>query len=260
VKRGVNSKMDMPGVWMTASSNLSLGEKDVHVWRSNLDLPTARLQVLEQLLSREEKMKAERFYRDRDRRRYAAAHGILKSIIALYLGMEASWVRFQYGRNGKPVLVNEFANTGICFNISHSEGIALFALSRGRQIGVDIETVREIPEISQIASHFFSTRENEALNRIPKGKRLQAFFRCWTVKEAFIKAIGEGLRFPLDSFSVSIDPDEPAELFEVGGDTNEASRWAVETLLPEYGASGAVVVRGKKLRVRRIEWPSESEW
>ncbi len=151
-------------------------------------------------------------------------------------------LRFSYGRFQKPALMptREAPTPELQFNVSHAGGLVLIAVTRGCEVGVDIENVRELKDIDLIARRFFSVRENAALQQLPATHRPEAFFRCWTRKEAFIKASGEGLSRPLDSFDVALDG--PAALLRVDGD--DASRWTLHDVYPAPGYTGAVAVLG----------------
>jgi len=138
--------------------------------------------------------------------------------------------------------------------LSQSDGLALYAFTRDREIGVDIEHIRDISEMEQIAEQFFSARENAVFRTLPKSKKKEAFFNCWTRKEAFIKAIGEGLSWPLDSFDVSLIPGEPARLLKIEGDSKAASRWSIQDLKPAFGFAAAFAVKGRSGRVHCWQW------
>jgi len=186
--------------------DIELPADEIHVWYACLEQPVSRFQRLKQLLSPDESMRAERFHFEEDRKRFIACHGILRTILGRYLNVDPSRLQFCNGKNGKPSLVDTLGSESIRFNSSKSNGVALFAFTRGREIGVDIEHIRDIPEMEQIAERFFSVKENAAFHTLPQSKKKEAFFNCWTRKEAFIKAIGEGLYCHLDKFDVSLAP------------------------------------------------------
>jgi 4'-phosphopantetheinyl transferase len=241
-------------LWKIPQSKLTLAEKDIHVWRADLDLPIIGFQKLYQTLSVDEKKRAERFYFEKDRRRFIAGRGTLRTILGCYLNVEPSRLQFCYGKNGKPHLADTFGNAVIHFNISQSEGLALYAFSRGYEIGVDIERIRDIPEMDQIAERFFSEGENSIFRALPESKKKEAFFNCWVRKEAFIKAKGDGLGFGLDHFEVSLAPGEPAALLSTTGDPIEASRWSLRELdlWPTFIA--ALAVEGHDCQLKCYEW------
>jgi 4'-phosphopantetheinyl transferase len=225
-------------------SGLTLAEEDIHIWRANLDLPIMGLQKLYHTLSINERVRAERFHFEKDRKRFIAGRGILRTILSCYLSVEPSRLHFCYGKNGKPALADTFGKGAILFNMSDSEGLALYAFTRDHEIGVDIEHIRDIPEMEQIAKQFFSARENAVFRSLPESKKREAFFNCWTRKEAFIKAKGEGLRFGLDQFEVSLAPGKRAALLRTTGDPQEASRWLLRELDLGPGFAAALAVQG----------------
>lgn len=241
--------------WCPPPEILTLDSSEVHVWRASLDLPASRTQRLEQPLSLDEREKAERFYFQKDRKRFIVTRGLLRMILSLYLEIEPGQLRFDYDIYGKPTLARESGEAGLCFNLSHSHGIALYAVTRNREIGVDIERVRADVEIQQIAERFFSPQEYETLCALPSNMQAEAFFACWTRKEAYIKARGEGLAFPLNQFDVSLAPGEPAALLSTKGDPQEASRWSLHELDPGPGYVAALAVEGYGWRLKCWQWP-----
>jgi len=222
---------------------------EVHIWSAFLDRPTSEFYGW---LSTDEIQRAERFLFEKDRNRFIVCHGILRNILSGYLDIEP--VRFCRGKNDKPALVSRPDKDKLHFNLSHSEGIALYALTRNREIGVDIEYLRDIPEMEKLAERFFSPRENEVFQILSESRRQPAFFNCWTRKEAFIKATGDGLPFPLDRFDVSLVPDEPARLISIQGDAGAAARWSLYDLRPAAGYAAAFAMPGRTGEVRCREW------
>jgi 4'-phosphopantetheinyl transferase len=224
---------------------------EIHVWCASLDRPVSGFQ---RLLSEDERTRAERYHFEEDRRRFIVRRGILRTLLSGYLGIEPYQVKFCYGKNGKPGVPDIFGKTKVQFNLSRSEGLVLYAFTRNHEIGVDIEYVREIPGIGRIAKRFFSARENSIFQSLPESQKKEAFFNCWTRKEAFIKAIGDGLLHPLDSFDVSLVPGEPARLIGIKGDFREASRWSLRDLQPAVGFSAALAVKGPIEQVYYQQW------
>jgi 4'-phosphopantetheinyl transferase len=229
--------------WRRPPANIALRADEVHVWRAALDQPRERLDRLRGALAPDERERASRFHFERDRRRFAAARGLLREILSRYAGLPADALRFGYTSYGKPHLAEEWGG-GVRFNVSHSGELMLCAVGRGREVGVDIEQVRADVEHEEIAGRFFSEREVAALRALPVGLRREAFFLCWTRKEAYIKGIGEGLSLPLDSFDVSLAPGEPASLLAVRGDGRAAARWTLRALEPGPGYHAALVAEG----------------
>jgi 4'-phosphopantetheinyl transferase len=231
---------------------LTTGE--IHIWCVSLDQPLSRYLRLTQLLSMDERMTAERFHFEEDRKRFIVRRGILRTILGCYLSVEPSRLQFSYVKNGKPQIADIFGEGKISFNLSHSEGLAIYAFARERDIGVDIERIRDIPEMEQIAECFFSARENTAIRALPGNRKKEAFFTCWTRKEAFIKATGDGLSWPLDEFDVSSVPGEPARLLRIEGDSKAASQWFIQDLKPALGFAAAFAVKGRPGLVRCCQY------
>jgi 4'-phosphopantetheinyl transferase len=164
--------------------------------------------------------------------------------------MDPRHLQFNRGPHGKPVLATERGAEALCFNIAHSHDVALCAVARGRDIGVDVERVREDVDVDLIAERFFSQREIAALRSLAPARQLTAFFTCWVRKEAYLKARGDGLSMDLDSFSVSFSPGEPAALFDVQGHPEEALEWSLRELDFDSSYAAALAVRGGECQVR----------
>jgi 4'-phosphopantetheinyl transferase len=235
--------------WKTPTADLSLSKKDIHLWRADLSLPERSIQQLNQILSTDERVRAERFRFEKDWKRFIVGVGILRTILGRYIGVEPKELRFIHGKRGKPMLDDVFANGSIRFNMSHSEDLALYGFTRDREIGVDIEFLRDIPEMDQIAERFFSKKENVVFRSLPESKKKEVFFNCWTRKEAFIKATGDGLYRSLDEFDVSLLPGETTLIPRIGEDSKRASRWLIYDLEPALGFAAAFAVEKRKLQV-----------
>ena len=229
--------------WPDGPASPILGPEDIHVWRIALDLPAHTVRVLERELSVEERRRSERFAFDVDRSRFVAGHGALRTILAGYLGTVASAIRFRYNEFGKPSL-EEGEGPALRFNFSHSGSLALFAITRAREIGVDIERIAPSKSLEEIAERYFSQCEIAALRSLPVEQRHEAFFACWSRKEAYMKGRGLGLAIPLDSFDVSFAPGEAAALLEDRGAPEGDSVWAMVALEPAPGYSAALAVEG----------------
>ncbi len=234
--------------WPETPALPPLADGEVHVWRVPLDQPADHLEVLRRTLAADERQRAERFHFEKDRRHFVAGRGLLRTILGHYLGRDPGSLQFAYNPQGKPMLVGEGGS--LCFNLAHSHGLALFAVSRGRELGVDLERIR--PEFAgeQVARRFFSPREVAALRSLGGERRHEAFFVCWTRKEAYLKATGKGLSLPLDCFDVSLLPGEPAALLATRHDPSEVGRWSLRALSPALGYAGALVVEGSGWRLR----------
>jgi 4'-phosphopantetheinyl transferase len=220
--------MSAYNIWKIPPENLVLAENEVHVWFAELDKPEICVHQFEEILSIDERQKAGRFAFKRDRINFIIAHGVLRTIIGRYfLSVEPSKLKFCYGVRGKPYLSEKFANGELSFNQADSNGMVLYAFAKNREVGIDIEYMRPIADAQQIVDGSFSEYERIAYNSLPEGEKHGAFYKCWTRKEAFIKAIGEGLYFLLDRFDVSISPDRPAKIISINGKSNDASSWAL---------------------------------
>jgi 4'-phosphopantetheinyl transferase len=236
---------------------LLLGKSDIHVWRAALDLSPLRVQGLRQILTSDEQGRAERFCFQKDREHFIVARVLLRSILALYLDIEPGQLRFCYNPYGKPALSTQSGGQDLQFNLSHSHGLALFAVGRHREVGIDIERI--VPDLAgeQIAERFFSPGEVARLRALSKELQLAAFFSCWTRKEAYIKARGEGLSLALNQFEVSLAPGEPAALLRIDGNPQEAARWWLQDLNPGFGYAAALAAEGPKGRLKCWQWPEE---
>jgi 4'-phosphopantetheinyl transferase len=236
-----------------AAGRWSLPEEEVHVWQVRLDRPESALRRMSRLLSADETERAERFRVERVRHRFVLGRGVLRMILGRYAGRHPAHLRFRYGEHGKPALAD---GGDLCFNVSHSDSLALYAVARGREIGVDVERLRPLPRAERIAERFFSLPERAALRATPSERRLEAFYTCWTRKEAYIKARGDGLGHPLDRFAVSIAPGEPARLWAAGeADGGEIARWSLDAVPPAPGYVAALVARGSGWRLVSRSWP-----
>jgi 4'-phosphopantetheinyl transferase len=243
--------------WMPLPAAAPLGRGDVHLWYGTLDMGPLELARLAATLDDDEVRRAERFVMRCHGDRFVAARGLLRAVLGRYLGIEPPEVRFSYGARGKPELADELGS-GISFNLSHSHDMALLAVTRDREVGADIERVDERVEVESIASRFFSASENADLQTLPAELRRETFFRCWTRKEAYVKALGDGLAHPLHDFDVSLRPDEPARLRATRPDPEEAARWSLVDLTPATGYVGAVMVAGSTRCSDRSTRPSGS--
>jgi len=252
--------MDLDGRWEIPHSDLALPDDEVHVWRAALERSPDVVNRLAQTLLPDELTRAERFHFARDRRRFIVSHGVLRAVLCRYLRVDPRQVRFRYGARGKPHLAKEMGNDAFRFNLAHSHELAVYAFTRGREIGIDLEYVRPLAGAEEIADRFFSARENSEFCSLPESLKLEAFYNCWTRKEAYLKATGDGLSRALDTFDVSLLPGAPAALLRVEGDQAEAARWSLRTLAPGPGYVAALAVEGDGWRMVCWEWhvPDES--
>ena len=239
--------------WSSPAATPGLADREIHVWRASLSTDEPTLRRLEATLADQEKARAARFVFERDRDRYVAARGILRDLLGQYLRCAPQSVEFVYGPHGKPALAGAALRPAICFNLSHSHGLAVVAIGREQEVGIDVELIRAEFASEAIAKRYFSAKEIDELSRLPAELRTEGFFLCWTRKEAYIKAKGNGLQIPLDSFDVSLSPGRPATLSSV-----DEPRWGIESFVPsqisERRFAAAVVAEGKGWRTRYWEW------
>ncbi len=228
---------------------IELAEDEVQLWRVDLEAIRSHESSWQELLSSDETNRAARFHFAADRQRFIASRAWLRTILAAFLVAEPSELNFSYSKNEKPFLGSAHAESGITFNVSHSGGIALYAFARRRQIGVDVEQIRRDFDVESIAHRFFSASEQKQLAALPGSEKVDAFFRCWTRKEAYIKAIGEGLSLPLSQFDVSLKALETNALLATRPDSSEAERWMIREVPGGPGYSAALCVRGRGWRL-----------
>ncbi len=236
---------------MTAP-RLKLGAGTLDVWRASLDQPPEAVAGLESLLCDDERARAQAFHFDRDRLRFVAGRGILRSLLAGYIGVPPQKVGLRYGPYRKPRL----AGDGPWFNVSHSGPVALFAFSDGVEVGVDVELARTLPDGDRIAERFFSPAEVQRLRSLPADQKDAAFLACWTRKEAFVKARGDGLALPLDAFDVSFGPGRPCELLRTAWSAEEAGQWQLVDLSDPAGGYVAALAAhdvGWRVITRRLD-------
>ncbi len=236
---------------------MELRRDAVYVWRTVTEGPDFRLAALYDVLAPDERARADRFRFDGDRRRFTVARGVLRSILARYLDVEPAAIGFRYGVHGKPSLARAAAGRDVRFNLSHSHGLALHAFAIGREVGVDVERVRPGTDVMGVARHSFSPAEVEALTSLPPGQQREGFFNCWTRKEAFIKAHGEGIALGLSRFDVTLRPGEPAALLRFEGDPAEVARWSMCALDAGEGYKAALAVEGKGWDLKCWDYPDD---
>ncbi len=225
-----------------------LGGHDVHVWLASLDVEPADLSRLERSLSEEERQRAGRLRRAEAGMRFIAARGIVRHLLAAYLDEPPGSVRFAYGPMGQPRLADP-AEPDLRFNLSHSREILLLAVARGRAVGVDLEPVRPLSHRDAIERRVFSAEERQALEAVPADRRLEAFFGGWTRKEAFAKAVGDGMWATMGRIEVTFDPESAPRLVRLDGSREAATAWTLFDLKPAAGFVGAVAVEGRHLQL-----------
>lgn len=233
-------------MWQAAGQNITLGEKEVHVWKANLQIDFEQTETFWATLSIEEKARADRFRFKEHRLYFIASRGILKQLLSKYLSQPPGSFIFSYEAQGKPKL-EQFPT--LQFNVSHSKGYALFAFAKNEPIGVDLEFIDPSIEFKVIAPRFFSKNEATTLLDLPIERQPNVFFNCWTRKEAFIKAKGGGLSIPLDQFEVTLLENEPAKLLAVDWAPEEVEQWSMFSFFPKKEMVGALAIKSEVERV-----------
>ena len=226
----------------------------IHVWHAIVDLPIAQLQVHQETLNPDELERAQRFKNSQHRQRFTAARGILRHILARYLRKAPRDIQFESGPFGKPLLQDPEGHP-LHFNVSHSRQLALYAISRDLEVGIDLEGDRDTLDYTGAAERICSPEEFAVFQNLPETKQRAAFFRCWTRKEAFVKALGKGFSFPLAHVKVSFAPDEPSRILSVQGQSSED--WSLFDLSPGQGFWGALAVAGKPSLIRGWDYHFE---
>lgn len=243
--------------WVDAASDVNLRRDEVHAWRMHLDVPRCRLPSLTRTLSIDERHRAGRFRFERDRARFIARHGLLRTILGRYVDLPAGRLRFRSNAFGKPALACGRGADDLTFNLSHSDGIGVLAVACNRALGIDTERMVSALASEEVASAFFSRSESQALRELPAALRAEAFFHCWTCKEAYVKAIGEGLSFPLARFVVSVDPGKPPRLIGNEISACETERWSFRALAVHDAYKAALVVEGHDWHLKCLQWPGQ---
>lgn len=249
--------LDQTPIWSAPSDQPKLGPRDVHIWRTSLEPPPEAAGRFRTLLAADELTKADRFRFEKDRRHYSVARGILRELLSRYLGVPSTDLRFSYSEYGKPELI--FPETPqLKFNLAHSGEVALYAFTLMGDVGIDVEFIRPEFTADDIARRYFSTSEVNSLNRLPDDVRHQAFFNCWTRKEAVIKAKGMGLSLGLDQFDVTLAPGEPALLLRTRWDEAEVTRWSLRAINVGEQYAAAIAIDAHDFHASYFEYATGS--
>jgi 4'-phosphopantetheinyl transferase len=231
-----------------------LGANQVHVWRISLTAPEQSASVL----SNDELQRAQRFHFEKDRLRFVAARSILRNILASYLDLPPREFAFSYTPKGKPELAAPLHQPALRFNLSHSGDFALLALALNSRVGADIEFMNPERATDAIAARFFSPAEISTLEALPAAERVAAFFQCWTRKEAYIKALGEGLSLPLDSFDVAFGPGVQPAILGIRNTEEDPSRWRLYDIASPRGYAAAIAVESQSEELHLRIWNAQN--
>ena len=235
--------------WQTTAVSPRLQAGELHIWKIELDCDDGQWQPLRALLSNDEQIKADRYLFEKHRRRYILCRATLRNLLGSYLDRAPDTFRFAYNSHGKPFIAND--DSGLRFNISHSGEIMLAAFVLNSEIGIDIEAIQQDIDYLGIGQRWFSELELNTLLKLPEHERVGAFFRAWSRKEAYIKALGAGLSYPLNRFSVSMDETSPA-LIECQDGSQEIKSWKIHDVEVSSAYSAAVVIKAARWDIRHI--------
>jgi 4'-phosphopantetheinyl transferase len=244
MKRSMKPSMKISDPRFRIEEPIPLPGDEVHLWQVELERTAEGEADWARILCPQERARAARFHFSKDRKYYTATRAILRIILGAYLGVNPEDLRLRYSQKEKPALDGAHAGT-IEFNVSHSGNIALLAFARGRALGVDVEQIREQADREAIVRRFFSEHEQQELAGLAPEQRCAGFFRCWTRKEAYIKATGDGLSLPLHQFDVSVRPGDESALLATRPDASEAERWSLREVEAGVGYAAALCVRGQ---------------
>jgi 4'-phosphopantetheinyl transferase len=237
-----------------ASREAWLSNDAVHVWRADLDSAPSRVERLRRNLARDERTRAAGFHFATDRERFVAARGIVREILALYLGTPPVCLRLRQGPTGKPFLVD---HRHLCFNLSHARATMLVVVAREREVGVDTERLDADASIGELAETILSKPEQRALDGLEGESRTAALLSFWTRKEALVKADGRGLSLPLSDIDVS-DPAGRVTLWhEMLGSWTRCTRWLLRTPPVEAAHVAAVAAEGRNWHITHRRWPED---
>lgn len=238
--------MAEPLIWLAPPSNLRLNDDEVHLWKADLDPVPKNISALFNLLNEEEQNRVKRFVFEKDKNRFTAARGILRHLLGRYTNCLGKDVEFTVGPAGKLALRD---NSQLRFNLSHSEGLVLYALSLGRELGLDVENQTRQSSNREIVERYFSAKEQAEFLAMDPALQEAAFYLGWTRKEAYLKARGEGLQERLKDFDVSLSPEQPAILR-----SDDAACWDLYSFCPKLGFVATLVVERGKGILRHWEW------
>jgi 4'-phosphopantetheinyl transferase len=237
-------------MWDSPPEDLELDAGYIDVWRTQIDLPEDEIDSYVATLSQEEQDRAARFTFPDKYEEYVVSRGLLRKALAHVLKQPATEFQFEYTDSKKPYLPIKYANKTVSFNISHSHGQALVAISLDRNIGIDIEKIRSDVEYEKLALRFFSEAEHHELMQISADERARSFFAIWTRKEAFVKAIGKGIAFGLSEFDVNISPEEPPVMLATRWNPEDVSLWSMATIDAENNFMATLATDGGEFQLR----------
>jgi len=245
-----------PNAWREIPAIPLVKPLEIQIWRIQLLQPSANISRLEKILTPEETRQAAQFYFAHDQRRFVVRRAVLRQLLAANLDLRPKEIQIEAAYFQKPKIADRQNPNRLRFNTSHSGDCALIALTQNREVGVDVEQHRHLPDADELAKNFFSAHEINELNGLSGAARSEGFFNCWTRKEAYVKAIGLGLAHPLKLFSVALAPGEPAALLAVANDSTAMGKWSLIAFDVAAGFSAALVLENRQATVNFFQWHS----
>ena len=242
--------------WQTPPEGLALREGEVHVWRGIVDIPSADLQVCWKTLKTDEQERAQRFRFAQHRTRFISARGMLRKLLGHYLSLAPQDIELGIGLQGKPFVQSQ-GRDKLYFNVSHSQKLVLIAFSASSEVGIDVEGPQSHLNHQAIAKRIMNKQEASWFHSLPESKRKSALFNCWTRKEAFVKAHGKGLTFPLRDITVTFLPEQPTSIVRIENPELHTLSWSIYSIYARPQYAGALVVAGKP---RSIKYWDYQEW
>ena len=248
---------NLPMSWSSITTPPPLSEKDIHVWRFRLE-NNGNFERFTKLLAEDESRRASRFLFDRHREHFVIGRAIARIILGWYIDRRPELIEYAYDNLGKPRFAHVELNAQLRFNLSNSHDLGLLAVTRSTEVGVDLERIREMNDMLGLAKRYFAEEETDRLFGLPASKQASAFFRLWTRKEAYLKAVGKGLTCPLREVHVSLhDSPEACRIVDINGDQTEAAKWTLANLDPNPEFKSALAI--KRLGNRILKYSFELE-
>lgn len=225
--------------WVSGAESLDMNQADIHIWKVCIDKYLSESSQYLNIISQDELERSARFCAHKDQASYVTSRGILRKILSRYLLIAPNKIKFNYNNYGKPYLCPTNKINDITFNVSHSGSLVLYVVARNRDVGIDVEEMCHVDNYEKISEMLFSHEENTKLKHYAPHERLEAFYKCWTSKEAIAKAIGQGLSYPLHTLSVSLDPSKTSDTIKIDDNLLNSKKWHLFTINPEpnYKAS-----------------------
>ncbi len=231
--------------WYQPPEKLTLFPNEIHLWRANLNLPSRIIKTLANCLSEDEKKRAERFHFEQHRDRFIAGRGILRCLVANYLKISSENIIFEYSDRGKPKIAPALNQNNLQFNVSHSQDLAIYGFKYHKNIGVDLEYIKDNIDYKQLAKRFFTPQELQLINSYPIKKQKIIFFQLWTAKEAYLKATGDGLAGSLDQIEFTLDNHYQLHLVDIKPDITQVSHWLIDNFIPQDNFIATIAIKNK---------------